>query len=301
MEDYTLKIETKNPLLVIKSYMGDHLIPGSIPDTVKTLIFDHNFNSELSAGIIPMGTHTVIFGGNFNKYIEKNIFPTSVETIVFGTNYKQPLEKAIPDNLKNLYIDNKDYPHSIDDLSITSLEIFSIEVYQNTTHIPSNVTEISAINSSGPFKFTIPDNIKRVYLSNKSLLLLEKNPSLLDIKCECIFVNDTPIIPNIKSFKLCEISEMDIMNDISIKNQILLYRHFKLYFFRIQQLNRSHEKTKDSSIVNLKQIQTFDHQSAQKNLELVQKVQELVTRVNQLSVQNNKMENIIKMIIDLLD
>lgn len=167
--DYIFKIITSEPKIVLDSRHQPFLKPGSIPDTVRELIFNNYFNNELEPGVIPMGTQIVEFGRSYNKQLKPGVFPASVECIKFGPRFKSSLAGILPENLKSLYIADYEYPHSLVDVVPTSVTEFHFAVSEKTLIIPEGVTHLYILGSKGEYTFDIPANVKRIYVSPRCI------------------------------------------------------------------------------------------------------------------------------------
>ena len=179
MSDFTIKLETTNSKITITKKLEQVLAPGFLPQTTRELIFDDDFNAEIEPGVIPMGTEMVEFGMNFNQKLKPGVFPISVTCIKFGIGFVESLENILPENLKILHIINKSYPHPLNILPSTITD-FHFVACQRTKNIPINVTDLYIINNIGyQYLFEIPNSVKKIYLSPKSLEHVDKILQLL--------------------------------------------------------------------------------------------------------------------------
>ncbi|GAM19677.1 hypothetical protein SAMD00019534_028520 [Acytostelium subglobosum LB1] len=123
-------------------------VPGSLPDSLQTLILSDDFNQSLKAGILPMSLTVLHFGdrynhplppgilpsslkilkfiGLFNQSLAPGSLPSSLNTLELGNCFNLPLVRgSIPDSLTKLTFGNL-FNHPIPDhvlpLSITSLK-----------------------------------------------------------------------------------------------------------------------------------------------------------------------------------
>lgn len=185
MDNCILKLNTDEPKIVLGRKHQYFLKPGSIPDTVRELIFDDTFESEIEPGVIPMGTQIVEIGRCYNKQIKPDVFPASVVCIKFGKSFDFSLEGVLPENLKSLYIANNNYSHSLEDVVPASVTDFHLAVSQTTRIIPKSVTHLYIFNGthSPEYQFDIPDNLKYIYISRGTMLIaMDLSPfSIIDV------------------------------------------------------------------------------------------------------------------------
>ena len=173
MTNFKLKLETSDQKITIPSHLGKFLVEGSLPDTVRELIFDDDFNAEIEPGVIPMGTEIVEFGKKFNAKIKSGVFPITVTCIKFGRCFNHSLENVLPENLKIIIIRNSMYHHKIDDVLPPTVTDFHFAFYTQMSteyNIPLNTTELYITsNNESKYKFDVPVSVKKIYLSPKSL------------------------------------------------------------------------------------------------------------------------------------
>ena len=161
MADYALTIKSDKPKIIIGATLKDFLMPESIPNTVRELIFQDDFNGKIEPGVIPMGCQTVEFGNAFNQELKAGVFPISVTSIKFGANFNKSLENILPENLKVLHIKCYLYNHTLIGVFPLTLTEFKLAVSQITDCVPFGVTELNVYNYNVgiPYNFLIPGSI----------------------------------------------------------------------------------------------------------------------------------------------
>ena len=284
MTDYKLKIESTNPKIIIDAKLSDILVPGSIPDTVRELIFGDGFNGEIEPGLIPMGTQVVEFGNSFNQKLKPGVFPNSVECIKFGKRFNKSLKNVLPENLKILYIGCYVYNHPLNDVLPSTITDFHLAVSQFTNYIiPHNVTElyIYSQNSEMLYNVDVPRDIKKIYISPAAfrygvrLVELFKN---CNSHTEYILLWDgeKKLIPFIETYDFNEIMDVDekiIHNFVINTNNI--YGHGRLTFYHlIHKKNNTEKKIKEIETENA-QLKTEIQQLLRQNNDIKEKMKHL--------------------------
>ncbi|GAM21393.1 hypothetical protein SAMD00019534_045680 [Acytostelium subglobosum LB1] len=79
--------------------------PGSLPDTLQTLIVSESFNQHLEDGILPQSLRSLYLGSGFNQSLSGNVLPPALEKLSFGksSTFNQELQPGdLPQSLRFL-------------------------------------------------------------------------------------------------------------------------------------------------------------------------------------------------------
>lgn len=153
------------------------LIPeGFIPNSVTHLTLGELFNHPLKQGIIPNSVIYLTFGRFFNQLLQPGDIPNSVKYIHLGKSYNQPfLEKTLPKGLMfiglgqnyNHILDQNTIPKSVIDIHFIRKKIGGIgyQLYSNKMigYSEPNNNIITYVNDK--------KNYKKISMENKNLLI----------------------------------------------------------------------------------------------------------------------------------
>jgi len=60
-------------------------------DSLKSIIFNHNFNQKIDKVKFSDSLETIIFGSQFNQPLYNINWPNSLQSLTFGYDFNQPL------------------------------------------------------------------------------------------------------------------------------------------------------------------------------------------------------------------
>lgn len=93
--------DIKYRIVAVKEMQIDQLI--LLPQSVRKLSFDTNFNQPLAVGVLPSLVTHLTFGNCFNQSLYVGVLPSSMTHLIFGWDFDQSLEvEVLPSSLTHL-------------------------------------------------------------------------------------------------------------------------------------------------------------------------------------------------------
>eukprot|EP01133_Synstelium_polycarpum_P002890 gene2890-3320_t len=117
-----------------------------IATTIKTLIFDDEYNQKLRLGLLPKGLTTLIFGMKFNHQIGHDVLPMGLTKLSFGWKYNQPI------------------PHGVLPPSLTSLDLGGFTQPLPPGVLPMGLSSLKFKGYNRPLQGAMPSSVTKLTL-----------------------------------------------------------------------------------------------------------------------------------------